>query len=563
MGNNWFEGKNHAFLIGILVVLAYTLLMFGNSIVSLTHPDEVFYIQSAKEMLAHNSWLTPMIFDEVQFEKPFLSFALFMVAIKVFGLTAFAARFWPAFFGILGVATVYWIAWTLFKRKQLAFLSGVILSSSFIYLALSRAVLTDMIFSVLVTITIGCFCFSYYYRKYKGAGIVLYFVVMAISVLTKGLLGIVFPAATVLIFLIYKKDLGFFKCRATIWGSLLFLGLALPWHILMYVRHGAWFLEEYFYNVHWRRILASEHARLDNWHFYIMLMFVGVTPWFLFWIPAARSIFVQFKKKLASRDKLFFLLAWIASIYIFVQPAHSKLASYIFPAFPAIAIILAYTLNGALERAQNGEDPRLVKVCAYVMSVLLIGVAIGGIISAKQYPDIILDLRPIYVSAGMLACISLLIFMLNKKKMYLPMIFAYLGVTLTLLGAAYSSRSYIEPWVSCKPICDVFKTIDQSHTPVLASKFYVRGIRYYTDRPMAVIDINGKGFWSPHPIPFLNKDQMVVDFFNERPVTWAILKDGNVADLYRILKDRPFRIEELDGIGGKHILKIEKNGQAG
>ena len=83
MGNNWFEGKNHAFLIGILVVLAYTLLMFGNSIVSLTHPDEVFYIQSAKEMLAHNSWLTPMIFDEVQFEKPFLSFALFMVAIKV------------------------------------------------------------------------------------------------------------------------------------------------------------------------------------------------------------------------------------------------------------------------------------------------------------------------------------------------------------------------------------------------------------------------------------------------------------------------------------------------
>ncbi|MCK5012686.1 MAG: glycosyltransferase family 39 protein [Candidatus Omnitrophica bacterium] len=560
MGNDWFEGKRHVVSIGILMVLSYVLLMFGNNIVSLTHPDEVFYIQSAKEMMTHKSWLTPMIFDEVQFEKPFLAFALFALAIKVFGLTAFGARFWPALFGMVGVGTVYWIAWTLFKRKRLAFLAGVILSSSFIYLALSRAVLTDMIFSVLVTTTIGCFCFSYHYRKYKGEGIILYFVFAAIAVLTKGLLGILFSAAMVFIFLAYKKDFAFLKCRAMIWGLLLFLALALPWHILMYARHGSWFLEEYFYNVHWRRILASEHARLDNWYFYIMLMFVGVMPWFLFWIPAGYSIFIQFKKKMASRDKLFFLLAWIIGIYIFVQPAHSKLASYIFPAFPAIAIILAYSINGALEQAGNGENPRLFKICAYIMSVMLIGVAIGGIIAAKQYSDIILDIRPIYISAGVLACISLLIFIFNRKKMYIQMIFTYLGVTLTLLGTAYSSRAYIEPWVSCKPICDVFKTLDRSQTPVLASKFYVRGVRFYTDRPMAVIDINGKGFWSPHPIPFLNKDQMVVDFLSERPVTWAILKEGNVEDLHRILKNRPFRVEELDGIGGKHILKIEKTG---
>ncbi len=560
MGNDWFEGKRHAVLIGILLVLAYTLLMFGNNIVSLTHPDEVFYIQTAKEMLTHKSWLTPIIFDEVQFEKPFLSFALFALAIKIFGLTAFGARFWPALFGIIGVGTVYWISWTLFKRKRLAFLSGVILSSSFIYLALSRAVLTDMIFSVFVTITIGCFCFAYYNRKYKNEGIILYFTVAAIAVLTKGLLGIVFPVAAVLIFLIYEKNLKFLKCRATAWGALLFLGIALPWHLLMYARHGSWFLQEYFYNVHWRRILVSEHARLDNWYFYIMLMFVGVTPWFLFWIPAGRSMFMQFKKKMASRDKLFFLIAWIVSIYAFVQPAHSKLASYIFPAFPAIAIILAYTINEALERAKNGDSLKLFKMCAYIMSIILGGVAIGGIIAAKQYSDIILNMQPVYWSAGALICIALLMAILNRKKMYLQMLFTYLGVTFTLLGALYFSRSYIEPWVSCKLICNVLLTVDQSQTPILASKFYVRGVRYYTNRPMAVIDINGKGFWSPHPIPFLNKDSMVVDFLNERPVTWAVLKEGNVEDLHRILKNRPFRIEEIDGIGGKHILRIEKTG---
>jgi len=157
MDKNWFDQRPHGVLLAILLVLAYFLLMFGNNIVSLTHPDEVFYIQSSKEMLAHNRWFTPMIFDEVHFEKPFLSFALFSLALKWFGITAFAGRFWPSLFGIIGVGVAYWIAWILFKRKQLAFFAGLILSSSFIYLALSRAVLTDMIFSVIVAISIGFF----------------------------------------------------------------------------------------------------------------------------------------------------------------------------------------------------------------------------------------------------------------------------------------------------------------------------------------------------------------------------------------------------------------------
>src|SRR3989338_4278482 len=183
MGSNWFDRRHHGVLLGILFVLAYFLLMFGNGIVSLTHPDEVFYIQSAREMLAHNSWLTPMIFDDIQFEKPFLAFALFALAIKWFGLTAFTARFWPSFFGIIGVGAAYWVAWMLFRRKQLAFFAGVILSSSLMYVALSRAVLTDMIFSIFVAVAIGFFCFAYYHRKYKDAGLMLCCAISAAAVL--------------------------------------------------------------------------------------------------------------------------------------------------------------------------------------------------------------------------------------------------------------------------------------------------------------------------------------------------------------------------------------------
>ena len=175
MTKNFFENANHLSLILILILISYFLLMFGNGIISLTHPDEVFYIQSAKEMVQYNKWFTPMIFDAVQFEKPFVSFALFAAAIKWFGLTPFVARFWPAFFGMLGVCVVYWISFMLFGKKRQAFISGFILTTSFIYLALSRAVLTDMIFSVLVAMTIGFYYLGYSSKKYKDFGIIFGF----------------------------------------------------------------------------------------------------------------------------------------------------------------------------------------------------------------------------------------------------------------------------------------------------------------------------------------------------------------------------------------------------
>ncbi|MCA9398966.1 MAG: phospholipid carrier-dependent glycosyltransferase, partial [Candidatus Omnitrophica bacterium] len=203
------EQYSHRKLISILMLMAFFLLMFGNHIISLTHPDEVFYIETAKEMVKYNSWLTPMIFDEPQFEKPILAYALFAFAIKFFGLTPFVARFFPALFGMLGVGVMYWIGWGLFRQKRTAFLSGFMMGSCFIYMALSRAVLTDMIFSVLIAISLGFFVWAYYDQKRVNRRLFFCFVFSALAVMTKGLLGLIFPAATIFIFLITQSDFGF------------------------------------------------------------------------------------------------------------------------------------------------------------------------------------------------------------------------------------------------------------------------------------------------------------------------------------------------------------------
>ncbi len=553
-----FEMLSHKKLVGILMAAAYVLLMMGNGFVSLTHPDEVFYVQSAKEMIAHRSWLTPMIFDAPHFEKPIFFFWLLALNIKLFGVTPFAARFWPALFAVIGVAVTYWAAWMLFERKRLAFLSGLVLASSFIYLALARAVLTDMVFSVLVTVTIALLYAGYKYRASADKWIVLAAAVSGVAVLTKGVLGVIFPAAAILIFLLYKRDLAFLKRRGIWPGLCVFLLIALPWHVVMYQWYGQEFIREYVHNVHIRRVLEAEHARLDNWYFYLGLMFGGILPWSFFWPPAARLVWRQFKEKLPERDKLFFLLAWVLGVYIFVQPAHSKLASYVFPAFPAIAIVVAYYLDGALRQARETGRARALTLCGYAFFAFLLAVVAGAVIAADRFKDFVTHPAPVYVFTTLLAVTAVCIFVFNRRREYFKMVLAHAGMTLTLLAVLLLAKPSAEPWVSCKDITDIFKTVDRSDSTVLTSKFYVRGIRFYTDREMAVIDINGEGFFSPHPVPFLNTDQKVLDFLKTQPITYAIVKEGNVRDLKRIVQGQPYRLEELRGVGGKYIVRIER-----
>ena len=47
-------------------------------------------------------------------------------------------------------------------------------------------------------------------------------------------------------------------------------------------------------------------------------------------------------------------------------------------------------------------------------------------------------------------------------------------------------------------------------------------------------------------------------FSRHSSLTYAIVKDGNVRDLKRIVEGQPYRLEELQGVGGKHIVRIEK-----
>ncbi|MFA5087399.1 MAG: glycosyltransferase family 39 protein [Candidatus Omnitrophota bacterium] len=556
MPKDLLDRMSHRTLIVILVAISYFILMFGNGLVTLTHPDEVFYAQTAKEMIAQRSWLTPLMFGTPQFEKPIFCYWLMAGVVQLFGLGPFVVRFWPAFFGILGVGTTYWMAWMLFNDKKIAFLSGIILCTSFIYLALSRAVLTDMVFSILVVLSLAFFCQGYYYRQHKNSGIILSFVFSGLAVLAKGILGLCFPFLAILAFLIYKKDIKFLMTKATAWGIFFFMLIAAPWHLLMYKWYGQDFINEYWVNVHVRRLFVAEHPRNDTWYFYLMLMVVGVMPWSFFVFPAGYRFYKNIKNVPADRDRLLLLFFWVLSVYLFVHPAHSKLASYIFPVFPAIAIILAYYFIYLFNRRKGTSFPLSFRIVGLLMSGCLFLGSIAAIFFGRQYFHLIGSMFPVYAFALCFLSLSLALFIATLKERFFLMMLANSGLTVIILLSLFLARPLAEPWVSCHDICRVFKEMDVPQGTVLASKFYVRGVRYYTDRDVAVVD-NGRGFFSPHPIPYLNTNEKVLDFLQKQPITYGIVKEGDREYLSDVTHGA-FRIVDLYNVGGKYIIKIIK-----
>lgn len=114
----------------ILLGVGFLFLMVGNGFFNLTNPDEIFYVQTAHELTQKQTWVTPYLFGEPQFEKPIFLYWCLRLAFLPTGVSPAAARFFPSLFGILGICAVYLMGTIGFKNARKSFWASLILMSS-------------------------------------------------------------------------------------------------------------------------------------------------------------------------------------------------------------------------------------------------------------------------------------------------------------------------------------------------------------------------------------------------------------------------------------------------
>ena len=538
----------------ILIALCYIFLMFGNGIVSMTNPDEVFYAQTAKEMAQHKTWMTPYLFGQPQFEKPILLYWLLRVAFLVFGVYSFGIRFFPALFASLGVLAVYFLSLMAFKDNKKAFISSLVLASSGLYIGLSRTVFTDMIFSVFILLSLLSFYWGYLYKERKGLGLLLFFVFSGLSVLTKGPIGLLISIITVSAFLLIKKDFKFLFSKYTLWGLLAFCIISLPWYILMFAKYGNSFTHEFFYNDHYRRLLEAEHAKYDTWYFYPLSLIEGMFPWS---ILVVASLIYFFKRVLKDANSIYlFLVCWIAAVLLVFQPAHSKLVSYILPIYPAVAIITGDFIHNITQPENKG---RLFFIASLAMLIIMLLLPVAIFVASIKFQGYISSRAPVYFAmCEILLLAALFSFFLFQRK-FSRVILMQSFLIPAMLSVMFFVHDDADLYFSSEKACEyLVKNYDVGNSPILCAKMQARGVRFFTDKDVAILNIAGTVLFSPHPIPFLNDDQKAKEFFKKYPFVYGILQRSSLADIRRLVQEQGLSLILLKTIGASFIVKIER-----
>lgn len=527
--------------------------MFGNGFLNLTNPDEVFYTQTAREMVKQNTWMTPYLFGAPQFEKPILTYWLLRISFIIFGVGPYAARFFPALFGIIGVVGVYLFGITAFRDEKKSFLAAIIMCTCGLYVGLSRTVFTDMIFSIFIFLSLLAFLWGYLAQK-KNAGILLFYIFCGLAVLTKGPLGFTLPLLAILIFLFREKNIKYFFCRACLWGFLIFALISFPWYIVTIKKYGMLFIYEFFYNDHIRRIFEAEHRTNDSWYFYPATMVGCMFPWTFYTLGALIYLFRRLKERIN-----FFLFSWILAVLLTFQFAHSKLTSYIFPMFPALALISA----DFIYRFRLNNEKRQAFAITLGTFLVFIIVPPGLFWGVSNYPQYVHNRLAVYIFACSLIILafSILFYALRRNFFRAACITAlFMPLVLGFTRFVYKDA---EPYLSSYAACKYLEENYPVEGTVFASKFFARGVRYYTDREVAVADFGGKNFFSPAPIPFFSTPEDAMKFMRRQTVTYCIVKESMAERFGRIAGERAeFKYNLLKVIGNAYLVKMEFNGKS-
>jgi 4-amino-4-deoxy-L-arabinose transferase-like glycosyltransferase len=501
--------------LAIAALLALTVLA-GLNVLPLTDPDEVFYAQTAREMLDRGSLLTPVMFGHPQFEKPPLTYWLLMASFRAFGVTPWAARLIPALAGLLGALATYLLGRRVLAERTAA-LAALLQATCLLCLGQSIALLTDMVFTSLLVVSLWGFYLWFVERQAKW--LYLFAVAAGLAALAKGPVGIVIEMLAIAGFLLATRNRGVLASFLLHPWWLVFLAVAAPWYAYATLTYGREFTWEFFVHDNWHRILRAEHSNFDNQWFYPGVILVGMFPW----TPLLAFLGAGWKKH---RPLVTFLAAWFLATYAVFAIAHSKLASYILPLFPAIAIALALSLESL-----DGMRKRTI---AAAIAFLAFGAGLVAVPFLAKGP-LAAELRPVLLAVAALGVVQAASGVLLLLRRPNPIVglnaAAFLGVV--LLGALSIPPGAVDGFTDVGATRVVAEQ-GLAGQPIVASKLYARGVHFATGNPVVIMDRRADPFWSSHPIDVIWQDEQIRAFFDAREKVMCVIRPGDVERLERL-----------------------------
>jgi 4-amino-4-deoxy-L-arabinose transferase-like glycosyltransferase len=333
--------------------LAFAAVLIGIlKVRTLVPPDEGRYAEMAREMFTSGDWVTTRLNGIKYFEKPPLQTWMNALSFELFGLGDWQARLWTGLCGLLGVGLTGYAGARVFGQR-VGFYAALVLGSSFYWVACSQVNSLDMGLSGMMTVAL---CALLIAQRDDATPLeqrnwmLVCWAGMALSVLSKGLIGLVLPGGVLFFYTLFARDWKIWTRLHLVKGLLLFLLIAAPWFVLVGLRNPE---QPHFFFVHehFDRFLKTEHHREAAWWVFFALLAIGSVPWV--GVLVQSLILGAKREEGAERFKpRLLVLVWVAFIVLFFTKSNSKLPGYIVPVFPGVALLVAHYLDVGSRRGR-------------------------------------------------------------------------------------------------------------------------------------------------------------------------------------------------------------------
>ncbi len=391
-----------------LILLVWLVLQIGGlfSPGLLDDVDSV-YIEIAREMLHRHDYVTPTIDGVRFFDKPPLMYWMAAGSMKVFGEVDWAARL-PLALAVLGLLVAVYGLGRRFYGERGGFYAALVLGTAVGPYLYTRFFIPDIMIALWMTLGVWCFLLGveraaraperWPWGPSAGFGVVL-----GLNLLTKGLIGLVFPLGFCALYLVLTRQLGLLRRARVGFAGVAFVLVAAPWHVLAALRNPAiampsglglparagwaWF---YLWNEHVARFMGKriphDYGNTPVWLF-LLYTVVWVMPWAAFLPPAYTALKWELghehRVTVRQREAALTVSLWAGIVIVFFSISHRQ-EYYSLPGLPALALMVGGVLAAA-ERRSDGFFEKRVLACHRILLIPLglVGAGVCGYFAVK------------------------------------------------------------------------------------------------------------------------------------------------------------------------------------
>src|SRR6266478_1732359 len=219
-----------------ITFLWFAIYFAGMFTPALLDDVDSIHAEAAREMLVRHDWVTHAKDGIRDLEKAPLMYWSLATSYSIFGISDWSTRL-PLMLGVLGLLLATYQLGRYAFGESGGLYAGVVLATSVGPYIFTRFLIPDVLVGLWLTIGYLFFLRSLEEERPSRLTCWGFSATCALNVLTKGLIGLVFPAGAIGLYLLLTGNLRHIWRLRLVSSAIVFLVIAAPWHTLAAIRH--------------------------------------------------------------------------------------------------------------------------------------------------------------------------------------------------------------------------------------------------------------------------------------------------------------------------------------